>query len=186
MEGAGIVGTLKIFDGVDWVEILPTLEDHGTLSGLEDDDHTHYSRADGTRAFTGTVNGVDPTASGHLATRNYVENAATKSLTVEQPNDSEDISWFKTPISRTIDTLTPTINGATASGITWTVRYDSDRYATGTEVVTGGTNTHSGTGGNNATDISSFDDPNIPANSFVWVETTTSSGIMDEFSLTLV
>ena len=180
------MGTLKIFDGSDWVEILPKLEDHGTLSGLEDDDHTHYSRADGTRDFTGVVTGIDPTTSGHLATRNFVENSATKNLIVEQPNGSEDISFFKTTIGRTIDMLTPTIRGATASGITWTVRYAPTRDETGTEVITGGTNTHSGTGGNHDTDIVVFDNATIPAGSRVWVETTTSSGIIEEFSLTLV
>lgn len=47
--------------------------DHGSLAGLSDDDHTHYSRADGARAFTGVVGGIDPTLSTHLATKNYVD-----------------------------------------------------------------------------------------------------------------
>jgi len=47
--------------------------DHGSLAGLSDDDHTHYSRADGTRAFTGVVGGIDPILSTHLATKNYVD-----------------------------------------------------------------------------------------------------------------
>jgi hypothetical protein len=50
--------------------------DHGTLSGLGDDDHTQYSLADGTRAFTSTVGGVTPTADAHLATKGYVDSIA--------------------------------------------------------------------------------------------------------------
>jgi hypothetical protein len=45
---------------------------HGGLVGLEDDDHTQYALADGTRAFTGEVGGVDPTVATSLATAQYV------------------------------------------------------------------------------------------------------------------
>lgn len=48
--------------------------DHGTaLNGLGDDDHTQYVKADGTRAFSGVVEGVTPTGSTHLATKGYVD-----------------------------------------------------------------------------------------------------------------
>lgn len=47
--------------------------DHGSIAGLGDDDHTIYSKADGTRAFTGTVGGVTPTANAHLTTKAYVD-----------------------------------------------------------------------------------------------------------------
>jgi len=46
---------------------------HGTLQGLSDDDHTQYILADGTRAFTGAVVGVSPTATNHLATKGYID-----------------------------------------------------------------------------------------------------------------
>lgn len=49
--------------------------DHGGLSGLGDDDHTIYSLVDGTRAFTGTVGGITPSASSDLATKGYVDGA---------------------------------------------------------------------------------------------------------------
>jgi len=49
------------------------VSDHGLLSGLGDDDHTQYSKADGTRAFTGVVSGVTPTATAHLATKGYAD-----------------------------------------------------------------------------------------------------------------
>lgn len=50
--------------------------DHGGLTGLGDDDHPVYILVDGTRAFTGTVSGVTPTADPHLATKAYVDSAA--------------------------------------------------------------------------------------------------------------
>jgi len=65
------------------------ITDHGELDGLDDDDHTHYSLADGTRAFTGTVSGVDPVVDAHLATKGYVDTeiaSVSGSLT-------DDIVW---------------------------------------------------------------------------------------------
>lgn len=49
--------------------------DHGGLSGLGNDDHTHYTLADGTRGFTGEVAGIDPTLGSSLATKDYVDGA---------------------------------------------------------------------------------------------------------------
>lgn len=49
--------------------------DHGALTGLSDDDHAQYVLANGSRAFTGVVVGVDPTIPSHLATAAYVNYA---------------------------------------------------------------------------------------------------------------
>ncbi|KKM74270.1 hypothetical protein LCGC14_1402030 [marine sediment metagenome] len=57
------------------VSQLAGVLDHGALLGLADDDHTIYSLADGLRDFSGVVVGVDPTASNHLATKEYVDSA---------------------------------------------------------------------------------------------------------------
>lgn len=55
----------------DEIDNLTT--DHGELTGLGDDDHTQYILANGSRAFSGTVSGVSPTTSAHLATKGYVD-----------------------------------------------------------------------------------------------------------------
>jgi ribosome-binding factor A len=52
---------------------ITTYSDHGNLSGLGDDDHTQYILVDGSRGFTSTVSGVDPTQDYHLATKFYVD-----------------------------------------------------------------------------------------------------------------
>ncbi|KKK55298.1 hypothetical protein LCGC14_3075940, partial [marine sediment metagenome] len=59
----------------DTVGLDQSSVDHGSIGGLGDDDHTIYSLVDGTRAFSGVVVGVDPTASNHLATKEYVDSA---------------------------------------------------------------------------------------------------------------
>jgi hypothetical protein len=61
--------------GVQWTTVSGAsgVSDHGELTGLEDDDHTQYILIDGSRSFTSTVAGVDPTQGSHLATKQYME-----------------------------------------------------------------------------------------------------------------
>lgn len=47
--------------------------DHGSITGLGDDDHQQYILVDGTRAFTGPVGGVTPSSGSDLATKDYVD-----------------------------------------------------------------------------------------------------------------
>jgi len=57
----------------DAVTVKQDEVDHGSIGGLGDDDHTQYSRADGTRAFTGTVGGISPVADSDLVTKYYLD-----------------------------------------------------------------------------------------------------------------
>jgi len=50
--------------------------DHGYLIGLSDDDHLQYVPRNGSRGFTSTVSGIDPTQNYHLATKSYVDNSS--------------------------------------------------------------------------------------------------------------
>jgi hypothetical protein len=81
LDGAGkLDGTL-----IDWTEADESQFDHGSLAGLGDDDHTIYTKADGTRAFTGnqSMGGFKltslgtPTAAGDAANKSYVDAVAT-------------------------------------------------------------------------------------------------------------
>jgi len=60
-------------DYVDTEITNNVITDHGNLNGLDDDDHTQYILVSGTRAFTGTVGGITPTADDHLTTKGYVD-----------------------------------------------------------------------------------------------------------------
>lgn len=78
-SGVGDAGKPIILNGVGLIDgsfIDESAIDHGLLTGLGDDDHTIYSLVDGTRAFTGTVGGITPTASNHLTTKQYVDAVA--------------------------------------------------------------------------------------------------------------
>ena len=96
--------------------------DHGDLVGLSDDDHTQYSLADGTRAFTGTVSGITPSSSADLTTKEYVDDAittATGSLTSDHGDltglaDDDHTQYILTdgtrPFTGTVSGVTPTEN----------------------------------------------------------------------------
>lgn len=68
------------FTGSEWIPI-PEVKFHSELLELDADDHTQYSRVDGTRSFTAPVGGVAPTTGSHLTTRSWVESLFTLSST---------------------------------------------------------------------------------------------------------
>ena len=88
---------------------------------------------------------------------------------------------FKSEVGYTISSLNSVVRGSTPS-ITWTIRKNSDRSATGTEVVTGGTTTTSQTGAS----TTSLNSASIAAGDYVWLEVTAKSGTVDELHVTII
>lgn len=93
---------LSTHTGTATIHFTEASIDHGSIAGLGDDDHTQYSLADGSRAFTGTVSGVSPTSGAHLATKDYADSLLN------------GLGW-QDPISdiQTDGTLDPTASPAT-------------------------------------------------------------------------
>lgn len=125
------------------------------------------------------VEGVNvlTTATGLVSTTPF-----TKAITVESPTSSEDITMFFTDDAITVTQLNAVLNGSSTPSVTWTIRHNSDRSATGAEVVTGGTTTTSTTTGS---EVTSFNDATIPAGSWVWLETTAQSGTVNALNVTV-
>lgn len=65
---------------VDEPGAAATINSHDGLTGLNDDDHAQYILVTGTRAFTGVVGGITPTAAAHLTRKDYVDGVATAHL----------------------------------------------------------------------------------------------------------
>jgi hypothetical protein len=115
-------------------------------------------------------------------TRRNILGQSSKSITVEDPGATEDISIFFSNIAITVVEMRAVVRGSTPS-VTWTVRHHAtDRSNAGSEVVSSGTTTTSQTAGS---DVTSFSDPTIPADSFVWLETTAQTGTVDELHVTI-
>lgn len=107
-----------------------------------------------------------------------------KSITIESPTNAEDLSIFFTNRAITITEMRAVLVGSASPSVTWTIRHSAtDRSATGNAVVTGGTTTTSVTSGS---DVTSFNDATIPADSFVWLETTAKSGTVGQLHVTIV
>lgn len=107
----------------------------------------------------------------------------SKAIAVESPTSSERIHMFFTDKAITIRKMTAVLKGSSTPSVTWTLRFSTDASAAGTEVVTAGTTTTSTTTGSVVT---TFTDDTIPANSFVWLETTAKSGTVDLLLLTTI
>lgn len=151
---------VTVTDETGWFTIVVTIDDSGTLPDNNSDIGVilAYGAGGGAAAI------------------------ASKAITIEAPTASEDLSMFFTERAITITEMRAVIRGTTPS-LTWTIRHATDRSAAGTEVVTGGTTTTSQTTGD---DVTSFDDATIPADSFVWLETTARTPVVDEMSVTIV
>lgn len=104
-----------------------------------------------------------------------------KSITIPSPTSSEDVTLFYASREVTITEIRAVVRGSTPS-VTYTIRYGSDRSATGTEVKTSGSTATSQTSGDAVT---SFNSATIAAGNWVWLETTAKSGTVNELSVTL-
>lgn len=102
---------------------------------------------------------------------------------IEVPNGSEDGPTDYTPVALTVTKLRAVLVGAAGPSVTWTVRWALDRDAVGTEVVTGGTTTTSITTGSV---ITVLNNPLIPADAFIWLETTAQAGTVNSLTVSVV
>lgn len=130
-----------------------------------------------------TANGLEGKAAAEV--RSDLSVIFERSITVEDPTSSEDITICFTNRAITITEMRAVLIG-TANGqtVTWTIRHHAtDRSNAGNEVVTNGTTTTSLTAGS---DVTSFNDATIPADSFIWLETTAKGGTVTELHITLI
>ena len=62
--------------GLQGIQGNPGPSNHGSLTGLSNDDHMQYVPVNASRGFINPVTGSFPSATNHLATKNYVDYAA--------------------------------------------------------------------------------------------------------------
>ena len=107
--------------------------------------------------------------------------ARSKSITIELPQDSENLTLFYTTRIITVSELASVVSGISPSK-DWTIRFGPDRDDIGTEVINGGSTTVEQDAGLIET---SFDNAVIPANSWVWLSTAAQSGTVNRFHVTM-
>ena len=104
-----------------------------------------------------------------------------KAITILNPTGSDNVTLFYSTQSVAISSIVSLVRG-TSPSITFEILWDSTRAGSGTSVVEGGITVTNTTTGMVTTSLSHT---TIPANRFVWVRTTASSGTVTEFSVTL-
>lgn len=107
-----------------------------------------------------------------------------KSLIVENPSDSENIG-FLLPFDRNIrikKVAAVLPGGASTPSVTYSLRHDGDRSAAGTEVNVGGKVVTSTTTGDTVT---TFNNPIVLANTYLWLTTTAKSGTVPQLEVYL-
>jgi hypothetical protein len=103
-----------------------------------------------------------------------------KAMSLQLPVAGDEVSLFYAKSALLLTQINVVVRGTTP-GVTWTVLWASARNAVGTPVITAGTTTT--TLANNT--IVTFNNPNIPANSWVWLKVTATSGVVLEMGLSL-
>ena len=106
------------------------------------------------------------------------------SITVEDPTSSEDITIAFTNRAITITEMRAVLIGSSTPSVTWTIKHHAtDRNNAGNAVVTASTTTTSVTTGD---DVTAFNDATIPADSYIWLETSAKSGTVTEIHITII
>lgn len=159
--------------------VLHDHADQGTT-----DDHSDISANDGATDVTGAE--LETLSSGADADALHIHNKlkiVNKAITIEDPADDEDLTLWFTDDAITINQLAAVLIGDTGQSVTYTVRFAADRSAAGIEVDTGGDACTSVTTG----DIiaAGWDDATIPADMWIWLETTAKAGNVSLFNLTI-
>jgi hypothetical protein len=106
----------------------------------------------------------------------------TKSITVEDPAADENISMFYTTVAITVTQITAVIVGSTSVDIN--VSHGTSRAAVTNDVLTADEEITSTSTGDIFTS-GSFDDEDIPPDSFVALTTSALSGTPDELHVTI-
>lgn len=102
-------------------------------------------------------------------------------ISLENPNGADYLPLFKTHSKVIVERITAVVQGSSPS-VTWTIKFGSSLGTGGTELVTGGTVTTNTTTG---AEIVSFNVDTIPADSYVWLETSAIGGTPTWINLTL-
>lgn len=105
-----------------------------------------------------------------------------KTITIEAPSDVENLFLFYTDKSIQITKVFSVISTPSSGQVTWSLWFDTDRSAAGTELKIGGFTTNSVSGQIET----NLDNDVIPADNSIWITTSNITGVVDQFSITII
>ena len=124
--------------------------------------------------LSGTVDGrdvaVDGTKLDTIETNATADQTLSKTFTLEAPTATDDITIFRTDVAITVQEVIAVSTGTTPS-TTYVLRHHTDRANAGNLLTTSAATTSTTTGDTAALSVAA-----IPADSWVWYESTAASG----------
>lgn len=103
----------------------------------------------------------------------------TKSINIEDPAASDDITFFHATRAALISQINFVLTGATDATVT--IRHGPDRSAAGTEVITGGTVVDQ----LDDQEVTVFNSASITAGDWLWIEITAITGTPDSVTMSV-
>jgi hypothetical protein len=94
----------------------------------------------------------------------------SKMFTLQAPTASDDVTIFRTNVAITVNEVIAVSTGNSPS-TTYQLKFDTNRNSSGDDLTESGTTTSKTTG-----NVATLWDNVIPANSWIWLETTAASG----------
>lgn len=110
-------------------------------------------------------------------------NNLSKHITIESPTASEDFGGIHFPAAVTITEVVAVVVGSSTPSVTIEPQHNTDRSAAGNNVLSSATAITNTTTGQTLT---GFDDATLPADSWLWLETTAQSGTVNSLHVTFV
>lgn len=105
----------------------------------------------------------------------------TKGMVFIEPDTTETVTLFHTADAITVASVAAMVLGDSGCSVTFSLFFGPDRNS-GTEIITGGTTLVEDPSGNV---ITALDEPAIPADSWVWLAITNTTGFVGEFHVSL-
>lgn len=129
----------------------------------------------GRAAAAGTGDPTDLTATQVRTILNVADGAQpkptlSKTFTLDAPTASDDVTIFRTDVAITVVEVIA-VSVGTSPSTTYQLKHSTDRSAAGNNLTTSAASTSTTTG-----NVATLSDATIPANSWVWFESTAASG----------
>jgi len=106
-----------------------------------------------------------------VTVNNVTLQTLNKTFTLQEPTASDDITVFRTDVAITVQEVIACSTGGGTISTTYQLKHHPTRSNAGNALTTSAATTSTTTG-----DTASLDDATIPANSWVWIETSAASG----------
>jgi len=171
----------QTFTGTQTLGVLLGALDAGGATSLEVPNGAGGTTVDATGEVT--IDSTSKTLNFYDGTAEVVVNPIqSKTLTIETPTASEDITMFHTDVAVTITKIVAVVKGSSTPSVTFNVVHGTDRSAAGTNLITSISATTNTTTG---TSVTTFDNASVSAGAFIRCKTTAQSGTVTEGSITI-